>query len=371
MARSFDAIVIGAGIAGLAVASELASSRRVLVVEGKSGYATQSSARSASSWIAGYGGPAVTPLTLASRDSFESGGAGHAERSLLKRRGVLLVSSDDRSPGLHAAETGGATPISPDQARHHFPALRDDLITAATYDDDAQDIATPIAVEALRAALGARVAEVIVGISIRSLTRRGTTWIVTSDHGDFRAGTVVDAAGAWADEVAGLAGVPPLGLTAYRRTACSFAAPTGTDTSNWPLLMDADKGYYIKPGADSFMASPADETVQAPGDAEPLPEDVNLALHHVEQMTTLDPRPIRSSWAGLRTFAPDRAPVLGPHPGVPGFAWYAGLGGWGIMTAPAAARSVVSLIDSGVLPADVRAHGLTPADVRPERLVDG
>jgi D-arginine dehydrogenase len=135
--------------------------------------------------------------------------------------------------------------------------------------------------------------------------------------------------------------------------------------------MHADEGCYVKPGTDAFMASPADETAQPPGEAMVHADAVEQGVQRVREMTTLDPGTLRATWAGLRTFAPDRGPVLGPHPDVPGFAWYAGLGGWGIMTAPAAARSVVSLIDQGELPDDVAAFGLTPADVLPDRLLHG
>lgn len=371
MTSVYDAVVIGAGMAGLAVGAELASGRRVLVMDRQPGHATQSSARSASSWIAGYGRPAVTPLTLASRSWYEEGGGGYVDHSLLSRRGVLLVSANPESPGLAASQVSGSRVIGPLRARTHFPALRDGLVAGATFDADSQDIATPTAIEAYLAALLARGAEMMVGVRIESIVRQASDWTISTDHGAFATELVVDAAGAWADEVADLAGVPRTGLIAYRRTACSFDSHDGTDVSAWPLLMDADEGYYIKPETHSFMASPADETVQSPGEAVPHPDAVASALERVRRMTTLDPGTPRSSWAGLRTFAPDRAPVLGPQPTVPGFAWYAGLGGWGIMTAPAAARSVVSLIDHGELPADVSAHGLTPADVLPDRLMAG
>lgn len=358
-------------MAGLAVGSELARSRSVLVLERQPQHATQASARSASSWIAGYGRPAVTPLTLSSRAWFEEGGGGHEDHSLLTRRGALLVSSDAGSIGLAASRSSGSSAIDPTEAQRRFPALRDGVVAAATFDADSQDIATPIALEAYRASLAACGGELMVGIELESIRRDGSTWTIGSNHGALQTEQLVDAAGAWADEVADLAGVPRIGLTAYRRTACSFDPPDGTDVSGWPLLMDADEGYYIKPGTDRLMASPADETAQAPGEAIAHPDAIELALDRVARVTTLAPRSIRSIWAGLRTFAPDRAPVLGPHPDMPTFAWYAGLGGWGIMTAPAAARSVVSLIDDGELPPDVRSHGLKPADILPDRLLPG
>jgi D-arginine dehydrogenase len=371
VADSYDAIVIGAGIAGLAVAAELSARRRVLVLEKEPSHATQSTARSATSWIAGYSGAAVTPFTLASRAWFETGGDGYVDRSLLEPRGMLLVSPDPGSAGLREAVTVGSTPVDVAEAQRRFPALRDGVVAAATFDGDSQDIDANTAVEAFRAALRSHHGDLQVDAHIDALRREGPSWQVETDAATYRAELIVDAAGAWADEVAALAGVPPLGLTAYRRTACTFAAPDGLDVAHWPLLMDADEGYYVKPEAGGLMASPADETAQEPGNARARMEDVALALDRIDTMTTLAPRSIRSSWAGLRTFAPDRAPVLGPEPAVPGFVWYAGLGGFGIMTAPAAARSVVALIDTGDLPDDVLEHSGRSADVLPDRIRRG
>ena len=367
MSETFDAVVIGAGIAGLAVGAELSSGRRVLVLEAEPTHASQSTARSASSWIAGYSGSAVRPFTLASRAWYQSGGDGYVDRSLLARRGLLLISPDAASGGLARAAAGGAERLEPSSAQRLFPGLRDGVIAAATYDPDSQDIDSSTAVEAYRTRLRANHGELQVSAPARAITRAGHDWHVESPLGTAVTPLVVNAAGAWADGIAVLAGVAPVGLTAYRRTACTFAGPDGTDVSSWPLLMDADEGYYLKPESGGFMASPADETPQAPGPTRARMEDVALGLDHVDRITTLAPRSIRSSWAGLRTFAADRAPVLGPDPTATGFAWYAGIGGIGIMTAPAAARAVLSLIDDRRLPEDVIAQGGSAAEVLPDR----
>lgn len=368
MGETFDAVVVGAGIAGLAVGAELSIDRRVLVLEAELRHATQATARSATSWIARYSGSAVQPFTLASRAWYESGGGGYVDRSLLERRGFLLVTPDPDSPGLAAALAHGGEAADPARAHELFPALRDGVIIAGSYDPDSHDIDAATAVEAFRSRLTANGGELRVDARVTTITRDGSTWTVGTVRGTTATGLVVNAAGAWVDEVAGLAGVPSIGATAYRRTALTFAAPEGTDTTGWPLLMDADEGFYVKPEAGGFMASPADTTPQAPGPTHPRIDDVARALDHVERVTTLAPRSIRATWAGLRTFVPDHAPVLGPDSLAPGFAWYAAIGGSGIMTAPAAARGVVSLIDRGSLPDDVSTHGVTPAEVLPDRL---
>jgi D-arginine dehydrogenase len=280
---------------------------------------------------------------------------------------MLLVSDDVGSAGLAAAWAAGAEVVDPAAAGRLFPALRSDVVTAGAYDDDCQDIDATTAVEAHRSRLKSNGGELRVRARVTDISPHGGSWHVETAAGPATTGLVVDAAGAWADEVAALAGLPPIGMTAYRRTACTFAAPAGVDVTQWPLLMDADDGYYLKPESDGFMASPADETAQAPGPARARMEDVAAALDYADRVTTLAPRSIRAEWAGLRTFAPDRAPVLGLDPEVPGFAWCAAVGGFGIMTAPAAARAVVSLIDHHELPAELRAHGARAADVLPDR----
>ncbi len=368
MRGSFDAIVIGAGITGLAVAAELSAGRRVLALEAAATHASRASARSASSWIAGYGGPAVSPFTLASRAWYEAGGGGYRERSLLRRRGMLLAAAEPTSPGLAAALASGAVPVDADEARRLFPPLREGLVSAGAYEPDTFEIDTPVAVESFRMRLLENGGTVLVASPVMSITRSSGRWLVTARSERFATPLVVDAAGAWADQVAAMAGVPPIGLAPLRRTACTFAARADVDPDGLPLLMDADERFYIKPEPGGFLASPADETPQAPGPARARPEDVDTALRHVERVTTLDPRPVRSSWAGLRSFVPDRAPVLGPDPAAEGFAWSAGVGGYGIMTAPAVARAVVDLVDAGRLPADIQGFGARAQCVLPDRL---
>jgi D-arginine dehydrogenase len=368
MTETYDAVVVGAGIAGLAVAAELSATRRVLVLEAERTHAAQATGRSATSWIARYGGTAVQAFTLASRAWFEAGGDGYVDRSLLTRRGMLLVTEDDGSPGLAAALAQGAEKVDASRVRTLHPGVREGVIVAGTYDPDSHDIDATTAVEACRARLRANGGELRVGAQVESIERDGRDWLVRSTDGTTGTGLVVDAAGAWADEVAARARVPPIGAAAYRRTICTFAAPPGVDGIAWPLLMDADERYYVKPESDGFLASPADATPQAPGPTHAHLDDVALALDHVERVTTLAPRSIRARWAGLRTFVPDRVPVLGPDPLVPGWAWYAALGGVGLMTAPAAARGVVSLIDRGALPDDIAALGARAPDVLPARL---
>lgn len=365
-AAGFEAVVIGAGIAGLAVGAELARTRSVLVLEAQPAPATQSSARSASSWIPRYGADAVGPLTLASREWYEAGGGGFIGRSLLRQRPTLVVSADPGSAGLRAAIDSGMEPLDGAGARASYPPLRDGIVKAAACDERSADIDTPVAIEAFTVALASAGGELRVGTSTHAIRRDGSGWLLQTSSGPVATALIVDAAGAWGDDVARVAGVAPVGLRALRRTAC-LVSPRGHDVAALPLLMEADEAFYLKPESGALLASPADEHEQPPGPATPREADVMAGLEQVRAFTDLAPLVPGRRWAGLRTFAPDRAPVLGPDPSVDGWAWCVGLGGFGIMTAPAVARTVVSLVDAGRLPADVRAAGGVASAVTPGR----
>jgi D-arginine dehydrogenase len=200
------------------------------------------------------------------------------------------------------------------------------------------------------------------------LSRGGQGWVAETRRGPIAAPVVVNAAGAWCDELARLAGARPVGLTPKRRTVITFDPPTGVDPTGWPLIIDIDERFYFKPEAGRILASPADETPMPPCDAQPEELDVAIAVDRVETATTLQVRRITHKWAGLRSFVADKTLVIGMDGEQDGFFWLAGQGGFGIQTAPGAARAAAGLITSGRLPEDLLALGLTPDDLAPDRL---
>jgi D-arginine dehydrogenase len=210
--------------------------------------------------------------------------------------------------------------------------------------------------------------------SLKSAKRDGAQWIcriadeMSGDEIEIRARCIVNAAGAWCDEIAALAGVTPIGLQPMRRTAFTCSAPDGVDVRSWPLVADVDNAYYFKPEGPQLLCSLADETLSPPCDARPEELDVALAIERINDATTLGLRHVRRAWAGLRTFAPDRSLVIGLDPDAPGFCWLAGQGGYGIQTAPAAAHAAAGLVTEGRLPADLLALGVTADQLSPSRL---
>jgi D-arginine dehydrogenase len=210
--------------------------------------------------------------------------------------------------------------------------------------------------------------ELMVKAEVVRLSQTAETWEVYTTQERFNAGIVVNAAGAWCDEIGKIAGTRPIGLTPKRRTAFIFDGPTQSDLSAWPVVIDVDEQFYFKPESGRILASPADETPMPPCDVYAEDYDVALAVDRIEKATTLAIHHIRRKWAGLRSFVADKAPVVGMDTSLPGFFWLAGQGGYGIMTSPAMARAATGLIVDGRLPADLAGMGLRSEDLSPARL---
>jgi D-arginine dehydrogenase len=214
----------------------------------------------------------------------------------------------------------------------------------------------------------ARGGALVTDAGVTAIAADTAPWQVETTAGRFEAAVLVDAAGAWADELAAMAGIAPLGLVPRRRTMIVMETATSTDAA-WPAVFDVDEQFFFKSESGHLQGSPADQTPMAPCDVQPDELDIATAVDRIERATTLEVRRVRHKWAGLRTFAADRTPVVGTDG--PGFFWFAGQGGYGIQTAPAMARAAASLLVEGVLPDDLLDLGLRPQDLTPARLRPG
>jgi D-arginine dehydrogenase len=347
----FDVAVVGGGIAGMSVAGELAGTRRVAVLEQEPQFAYHASGRSAAAFLESYGSPAIRALTRASRPLFADG--------LLRPRRLLWVADAagrDTLEALVAAEPL-VRALTPEQARAYCPVLRPQWLAAAAAEDGAQDIDVAGLFEHYRHLALAGGATLLASAGVLEGAYVNGGWTLRTPAGDVRAAVVVNAAGAWADVVAERCGVAPAGLTPLRRTVAIVTSPAVDRT--WPLVCDIGDAFYFRPEGVDLLLSPADETLVEPGDARPQTEDVALALEHANEATTLGLRHVKTAWAGLRTFAPDRNPVVGPDPTQPGFFWVAGQGGYGMQTAPAMAKLAAALVrDEPPPPAHFADHDL-------------
>jgi D-arginine dehydrogenase len=361
-----DVIVIGAGIAGASIAAHLAEARSVVLLEREDRAGYHSTGRSAALFTEIYGNPVIRALTRASRKFLFDPPAGFAEGPLTRPRGCLYIASQTQREALEAfaslADVAPATrPLAAHEAHALCPILREGFVAAALLEPDSSDIDVSALHQGYLRSFRRRGGRLVTNAPVEALERSAGRWTVRAALEHFTAPLVINAAGAWADEVATLAGLEPVGLQPRRRTAVLVDPPAGMDISGWPFVNDVDEQFYFKPEAGSLFLSPADETPVAPGDAQPEEWDVAAAVDRVESATTLQITRIKARWAGLRTFAPDRTPVAGFSEQEAGFFWLAGQGGYGIQTAPALSRLSAALILETPLPDDLQslATGLT------------
>jgi D-arginine dehydrogenase len=364
-----EVVVIGGGIAGASVGCFLAlAGARVTILEGEPVLAHHTTGRSAAVYLENYGADPVRRLTLASRAFLAAPPPGLTDVPLLAPRGLLDVGGPGMTPEVQAHATRGAAlvprvrALTPEECVEWCPVLRPELLSGGVLEPDAQDIDVMALHAAFLRAVRARGGQVRTHAAVVALERAEGRWLVTTPSGTVGADLVVNAAGAWGDAVAGLAGVAPVGLRPLHRTAFIARLTAGVDARSWPLVQDLAEQWYFKPEGDALLCSLADEDPTEPGDAKPREEDVALALERINDATSLGLRHVRTAWAGQRTFVGDRAPVIGPDPDAPGFVWLVGLGGFGIMTAPAVGMLAASLALGRPLTGDLQQWAVDPAD---------
>ena len=368
-----EILVIGGGIAGASAAFELAARRKTILVERESFCGYHSTGRSAASFTENYGNAVIRRLARASREFFEHPPAGLASAPLVTPRGMLTVGRADQRAALEAELVRGRQyvpdmyPVDADEAVRRVPILRRDYVAGGVVEPRSLDIDVHAVHQAFLKGFKGRGGAIAVDAEVVSLRRSHGSWQVETRAGSFTGAIVVNAAGAWADHVAALAGVHPVGLVPKRRTAFTVDAPVGIDVSGWPLVNDVAEQFYFKPDAGQLLVSPADATPSTPVDARPEELDIAIGVDRLERATTLSITRIKHKWAGLRSFVADGSPVVGWDDEAQGFFWVAGQGGYGIKTAPALARAVAGLVGHGRLPADLREEGLREEDLAPGR----
>jgi D-arginine dehydrogenase len=372
-----DVIVIGGGIAGVSIGYELSKAVRVTVLEMESTLAYHTTGRSAATFLETYGGDQVRALTTASRAFFERPPE-LFEPVLMTPRPLLQFATAGRGhvvDHMHAAVRAlvpDAELLDEARCREAFTLLRPEVAERGIYEPRAMalDVAA-IHQGYVRGARGNGTA-IFRNAKVATLERRAHSWTVTTADGHrHQAPVVVNAAGAWADVIAKAAGVAPVGLTPLRRTIFMVTSPVGERSKGFPACSEVDQSFYVNPEGAQFLCSPADETPCPPCDAKPDQLEIARAIDAINSATTIGARSVTASWAGLRSFVPDHQFVVGEESEAPGFHWLAGQGGYGIQTAPAAARLAAALVLGQPVPPDLVERGLDVTRLAPRRAVSG
>ncbi len=369
-----DYLIIGAGIAGASVGWWLAPHGRVVVLERESHPGYHTTGRSAALFMESYGTPQVRALTMASRAFLEHPPAGFAEHPLLSPRGAMIVAADGQQALLDAhwsvlsSVTSAARRLDRDEACTCVPVLDRDRIVGAVLEPDAADMDVDAIHQGFLRGIRRAGGEIRCDAEVTRIGRDGDDWRVDAGNATWRAPIVLDAAGAWVDAIAALAGVAPIGIEPRRRSAMVFALPDGLDARDWPAVIGAAEDWYIKPDAGLMIGSPANADPVAPHDVQPEELHSAIAIDRIQSATTLSiRRPVRT-WAGLRSFVADGDLVGGFDPQAPGFFWVAAQGGYGIQTAAAMGEACAALARGLPLHPHIAAFGLDAAMLGPERL---
>ena len=356
-----DFAVIGGGIAGISAAARLAPHGEVVVFERESALGYHASGRSAALFEERYGLASTIALNRASREIHRT-----IEGGVLSPRGLMLVSSGDDTE-LFARDLAAMElpEITPAEAKAIVPILRSDRLARAAFHEEAWDIDTDRLIQAFARLARQNGGRIVTKTAVTAIERTMTGWRLTAGDDAIEARILVNAAGAWADGIATLSGITPIGLKPLRRSMARIPAPGGHDMSRWPMILAAGETWYAKPDAGQLLVSPADEDLVEPHDA--WADDLTIAegLARYEAMVDTPVTRVTATWAGLRTFSPDKSLVIGPDPEDAAFFWCAGQGGYGMQTSPAAAECLAAHVTgaSHTLDRDVVAQ-LAPARFR-------
>jgi len=371
---TIDFLILGGGIAGSSAGYFLSERGRVTVLEREDAPGYHSTGRSAALYTETYGNAAIRALTVASGPFLRDPPKGFTQHPLLSTRGAMIIARpEEREAFGEALAEGqryspGTRELTREETLALCPVLRRDWFGFALIETAAMDMDVHAIHQGYLRGLRARGGVIVTGAEAQAIDRKNELWSVATPRGRFEAPILINAAGAWADDIAARAGIRPIGLVPKRRTAFTIDPPANTDIGAWPMVIDVRESLYFKPESGKLLVSPADETPTAPCDVQPEEIDIAEAAARLEERTHIEVTRVNRKWAGLRSFVRDKTLVAGHAPDAPGFVWLAGQGGYGIMTSPAMGRVTAALATGDDLPADILDRGLKPADLLPDRL---
>ena len=368
-----DVIVIGAGIAGASAADALAADCKVVLLEREPQPGYHTTGRSAALFAPVYGPAPIRALTRASAAFMSSPPEGFADSPILSPRGAVFIAREDQLPAMQELHDelraeGNFEELEEAGIRGLQPLVSEGYAAAGLYDVNCEDIDVATLHQGFLRRARARGCTTVTKAEVLSLEQLGDGWRVHTTAGQFEAPRVVNAAGAWADALGQMAGAEPIGLIPKRRTAMQIAAPDGAEVGGWPIVVDVQEEFYVKPVARQLLLSPANEDHDVPSDVQPDELDIAICVDRVERAFDFRVGRIETRWAGLRSFVADKCPVAGYSAEVPGFFWLAGQGGYGIQTSPALGELAAGLVLGKPLPQAMVDEGVDLATLAPERL---
>jgi len=372
-----DIVVIGAGIAGASTASELAVNARVVLLDMEAQPGFHATGRSAAFFAPSYGNAVVRGITATSEPFFRNPPKGFTDVALLRSRDALFIASNYQLAALDRMQEEISTleRLSADECCSLVPILDEAYSAAGLLDRTGGDLDVDAILQGYLRQFKTRGGKVLNRKKVESLCFGNGLWSVQCEEYAIAAPVVVNAAGAWADGIAELAGVGCIGLQALKRTAILVDPHANeenqlvSNVDQWPLVVDVDENFYFKPDAGLLLISPADENPNVPCDAQPDELDIAIALDRFHTASSMVVKRVKHSWAGLRTFATDRNFVVGFDPRLEGFFWLAGQGGYGVQTAPGVAKLAAALITKNALAPEYSSLLNYRNDVSPERLL--
>lgn len=360
-----DFIIIGAGIAGASIGYWLSRTARIIVLERESQPGYHSTGRSAALFVASLGPPQIRALTVASQPFFDHPPAGFTESPILSPRGGLMTAEEaerdllDEHFDVVREVDKNARRLNAEETIARVPVLKRERLVGSVYEPDAADIDVHALHQGYLRGIRQNGGHVACDANVSAIDRVGGDWQIEAGGQVYRAAAVINAAGAWCDVIARMAGARPLGLEPKRRTAFMFKPPAGVETRHWPRFGTVDGSYYVKPEAGLFLGSPANADPVPPQDVQPEEIDIAIAVERIESFTNLRVgQPLRK-WAGLRSFVADGGLVGGYDDTIQGFFWLAGQGGYGIQTSAAMGEASAALALGQTMPAHLADSGLT------------
>lgn len=370
--------IIGAGIAGTSLAYRLAealgSADDIVLLEREDQPGYHSTGRSAAVYTETYGPPVIRALTAGSRALFDNPPDGFTDHPLLHPLGVLLIGREQAQAQAEKIykECRALTPnvrlFEPAEISKLVPVLRPEWTTIGVYEPNAMSMDVAAIHQGYLRGFRAMGGNIVTDADVIEIVQANGRWTLTTRASVVQCDVVINAAGAWADEIATKSGLAALGLTPKRRTVLVFQGPDNIDTSGWPLVNDVEETFYFKPDAGRILASPEEETPMPPCDVQPDEYDIAVTVDRIQRATTMQINQIENKWAGLRCFFDDGVPSLGFDERADGFFWLAGQGGYGITTSDAMARLATSQLLGRDMPTDLVDLGVDPSELAPSRL---